>query len=620
MSLRQKLFFGFGGLLAVIVVIGVHSITRVTELGQSIDVILRENYRSVIACQEMKDGLERMDSGALFTILGHESQGKDLIAKNEPLFEKALQAELNNITLPGEGEKAESIRSLFNQYRSILNGVLDLSVKRSVKHETYFSDLLPLFQKIKDTADDILRMNQENMVVADLEARKKALSARQQMYVMLLIATLVAVAFIFFTGRWVLQPITRLIQSTREIQQGNLDLVVPTGSRDEIGQLSEAFNEMAASLREFRRSGQAKIFRIQQSIQQAFNNLPDVIAIVDPEGQVEVVTEAAREAFGLKPNARIYDLPYRWMVTLFEEAFKGGRGRDSKEEPGVIQQFVRGEERFYRPRAVSILDSERQPAGVILILRDVTQQLQQDEMKKGAISTVSHQLKTPLTSVRMAIHLLLEGKIGELTPKQEDLLIAAREDADRLYTILEELLDISRIESGRAKMDFRPVSSHSMVLEAVEPFRSVALDRGVTLSVDLPDDLPEVWVDMTRIIHVFANLLSNALKYTPAGGGVDVTAQAEEEFVCFKVTDTGIGIPDQYLPHIFEPFFRAPNQTSGTGAGLGLAITKEIVAAHGGNVRVESREGVGSTFSFTVKRADRGPGKAAPERSEEVNP
>jgi signal transduction histidine kinase len=299
-------------------------------------------------------------------------------------------------------------------------------VKRSVKHETYFSTLLPLFQRIKDTADDILRMNQENMIVADMDARKKALAAREQMYMMLFIATLVAGGFIFFIGRWVLQPITHLTRSTREIKEGNLDLVVRSGSRDEIGQLSEAFNEMAASLREFRRSGQTKIFRIQQSMQQAFNNLPDVIAVVNPEGQVEVVTEAAQEAFGLKPNVRIHDLPYPWMAALFEEALKGGHRPGSKEEPGVIQQFVRGEERFYRPRAVSILDNEKQPAGIILILRDVTQQLQQDEMKKGAVSTVSHQLKTPLTSIRMAIHLLLEGKIGELTPKQEELLMAAR--------------------------------------------------------------------------------------------------------------------------------------------------------------------------------------------------
>ncbi len=605
MSLRQKLLFGFSGLLAVIVLISLHSISRITELGQSIDVILRENYRSVIACQEMKEALERMDSGALFVFLGHEEQGDDLITKNEPLFEKALQTELNNITLPGEGEKAESIRMLFNQYRSMLVVIQDPRAKQNVKRETYFSKLLPIFEKIKDTADDILRMNQENMVLADMEARKKALVARRQMYMMLLIAVLVSGGFMFFTGKWILRPITQLIRSANEIKKGNLDLVVESTSSDEIGQLSKAFNEMAASLREFRRTRQAKLIRIQHSVQQAFSNLPDAIAVVSPEGQVEVATEAARSAFGLKPNVHIRDLSFPWMVNLVEKTLSDYPGKASKETPGIIQQFVGGEERFYRPTAVPILDHERQPTGIILILSDVTKELQQDELKRGVISTVSHQLKTPLTSVRMAIYLLLEEKVGGLTPKQVDLLVAAREDADRLHTILEELLDISRIESGKVQMDFRTLSPHSMVLEAVEPFRGAAFDRGVGLSIELPDDLPDIWVDTNRINHVFANLLSNALRYTPPGGKITVTGKAEAKSVRFEVSDTGIGIPDQYLPHIFEQFFRVPNQKE-TGAGLGLAIAKEIVEAHGGDIHVESREGIGTTFSFTVKRADQG--------------
>ena len=606
MSLRQKLFFGFFGLLIIVVLISLHSISRITELGQSVDVILRENYRSVIACQAMKETLERMDSGALFTVLGHDKEGKDLITKNEPLFEKALRDELNNITLPGEGKKAESIQSLFNQYRSLLKAIENEGVDLRIRHSTYFSRLLPLFQKIKDTADDVLRMNQENMVVADLEARKKALSARRQMYMMLLIAILVSGGFMFLTGRWILRPITQLIRSANEIKRGNLDLVVKTISRDEIGQLSEAFNEMAASLREFRRSGQAKLLRMQHSVQQAFNNLPDAVAVVNPEGEVEVVTEAARDAFGLRPNTKIQDLPFPWMMGLFEQTLRGYPGKDSKEAPGIIQQFVRGEERFYRPKAVSILDQEKEPAGVLFILSDITKELQQDELKRGVISTVSHQLKTPLTSLRMAIYLLLEEKVGQLIPEQIDLLVAAREDADRLHNILEELLDISRIESGKAQMDLRPLSPHHIVSEAVEAFRSTALDRGVTLSINLPDDLPDVRADSVRIAQVFANLLSNALKYTSPGGKVSISGEAEEEFVCFRVSDTGIGIPDQYLPHIFEQFFRVPNQNAESGAGLGLAIAKEIIEAHGGNISVESREGIGTTFSFTVKRADRG--------------
>ena len=143
-----------------------------------------------------------------------------------------------------------------------------------------------------------------------------------------------------------------------------------------------------------------------------------------------------------------------------------------------------------------------------------------------------------------------------------------------------------------------------MVFEALEPFQMDFKDRGVTLGTEVPSDLPEVWADTARMNHVFANLLSNALRYTPPGGKVTVLARADEEWVHFSVSDTGKGIPSQYLARIFEQFFRVPDQGDETGAGLGLAIVKEIVEAHGGTVKVESRLGEGSTFTFTLRRAD----------------
>jgi NtrC-family two-component system sensor histidine kinase KinB len=604
LSLRQKLALGFGGLLVIIAAIGIHNITRITALGQSIDVILRENYRSVVACQEMKEALDRMDSGVVFVLLGAEQKGNDQIAQNEARFEKALQVELGNITLPGEGEKAERVKQLFGQYRSDIKVMSNPAFGREARRKAYFDEIQPRFQRIKDTADDILRMNQENMMAMDARARRQALSVRGQMYMMLLAATVVAAGFLFLTGKWILRPITRLTNSAKEIQKGNLDLVVPVESSDEVGQLSKAFDEMAASLREFRRTGQARLLRIQRSTQQAFDSLPDAIAVINPEGEVEVATEAAREIFGLRPNIRIHDLPFPWMPALFDEAHARGHISEPKGVHAVLQRFVGNEEKFYRPRAVPILDSGRVPAGVVLILQDVTQQRRQDELKSGVISTVSHQLKTPLTSIRMAIHLLLDEKTGMLNAKQEDLLVAAGEDADRLHTIVEELLDISRIGSGKVRMDLSPLSPQRMVLEGLGPYRSAVRDQGVSLTVDVPEDLPKIWADPTRIAHVFSNLLSNALKYTPPGGSISISARAGEEVVRFKVSDTGIGIPDRYLPRIFEQFFRVPDQGPGMGAGLGLAIVKEIVEAHGGTVGVESREGSGSTFLFSLRRAD----------------
>jgi len=605
LGLRQKLSLGFGGLLLIILIIGIQSISHLTQLGQSIDVILRENYRSVIACQEMKESLERMDSGTLFVLLGEKEKGTELIQKNEAAFEKALQAELNNLTLPEEGKKAHHLQDLFKRYRATLHEMQGIGTPVHQKRNAYFSKLFPVFVQIKETADEILQMNQRNMSDANERARRSAASARRQMYILLLAGMLVAVGFVLFTGRWILRPINRLIRSAEEIKQGNLELVVQSNSRDEIGQLSDAFNEMASALRESRRNDQTRLTRIQRATEQTFNSLPDAVAIVDPGGKVDVATETARNVFELKPGKQIRGLPSRWMDEIFIEALRTGRTIQPSGEQRVIQHFVNGEEHYFRPEAIPILGRDMQPTGVVLVLQDVTQERKQEELKRGVISTVSHQLRSPLTSIRMAIHLLLEEKIGSLTPKQIELLVAAREDSDRLHSILNNLLDISRIESGKVQMNFQKVSPHSMVFEALEPFQMDFKDRNVTLGTELQDDLPEVWADTARMNHVFANLLSNALRYTPPGGKVTVLGKADKEWVQFSVSDSGKGIPSQYLARIFEQFFRVPDQGTETGAGLGLAIVKEIVEAHSGTVKVESRLGEGSTFTFTVRRADR---------------
>lgn len=603
LGLRQKLSLGFGGLLVIILVIGIQSINYLTQLGPAIDVILRENYRSVLACQEMKEGLERMDSGALFIFLGEREQGSNLIQKNEAVFEKALQVELNNITLPGEEEKAHDLQSLFKRYQVALHQVQELKTFAE-QREAYFRELFPLFLQIKTTADEILQMNQKNMSDANDWARRSADSAKKQMYILLLVGMIVAVGFVIFTGKWILRPVNRLIRSAEEIKRGNLDLVIQSDSRDEIGRLSETFNEMASALRESRRSDQTKLVRIQHATEQAFNSLPDAVAIVDPGGKVEVATETARNVFGLKPNKQVRGLPYPWMSEILTETLRTGRTIVSKGDERMIQRFVDGGEHYFRPLAIPILDNDGQPSGIVLVLQDVTQEREQEELKRGVISTVSHQVKSPLTSIRMAVHLLLEEKVGSLTPKQAELLLAAREDSDRLHGILNNLLDISRIESGRVEMNFRKLSPHTMVFEALEPFRMDFKDRGVALGTEVPSDLPEVWADTARMNHVFANLLSNALRYTPAGGKVTVLARADEERVHFSVSDTGKGIPSQYLARIFEQFFRVPDQEDETGVGLGLAIVKEIVEAHGGTIKVDSRLGEGSTFTFTLRRAD----------------
>jgi signal transduction histidine kinase len=603
-GLRAKLSFGFGGLLLVILVIGIQGILRVNELGQSIDVILRENYRSVVACQDMKENLERVNSGILSVLLGYEQEGRAQINKHLAALEKAMDVERANITLPGEGDVFRSLESHASQYREALGEVVNASSPLDERQGKYFTVLLPLFQSIKQSADEILLMNQRSMSDASTVGRQRAAQVSQRMYLLLICGILIATAFIYLTGRWILRPLTALTASANEIAGGNLDLVVGANSRDEIGQLSRSFDAMASSLREYRRTNEAKMLSMQKATQQALESLSAAIAVVDRDGAVEVVTKTARETLGLEIGCRLEDGKYPWMEMLAQKALDSRRREHLDQEDRLIQVFVEGEEKFYQPEAIPILDGLGFPVGITLILHDATRLRQQDELKRGLVSTVSHQLKTPLTSIRMALYLLLDDKLGPLTPKQEELLLAARDDTERLHSIVEDLLDIARIQSGRIQMDFQTLDASTLAQDAVESFKVPAQDRGITLVASIPQGLPQVMADPTRIPHVFANLLSNAIKYTSPGGTVTVGASTDQESVWYTVSDTGPGIPSEYLPHVFEQFFRVPDQGGSSGAGLGLAIAKEVVVAHGGEIRVESQPGKGSIFSFSLRKAE----------------
>ena len=604
-SLKQKLFSAFGVLLLIAAFIGFQSIRRFDRLGKSIDVILRENYRSVIACQQMKESLERIDSGILFLMMGLDQEGLDQIEKNLRRFQSALEVELSNLTLPEEPQAAFLLKSLFSQYRIKLREVM--AQGSSIPRDAYFNSIFPLFQRIKDTADSILQLNQRSMNSANNAARFRAKGAQRDMYMFLTVAGFIAVIFVLFCNRWILKPIHRLIDSTDEIRRGNLNLVVPVETRDEIGQLSDAFNAMTVSLRFYRRSDHAKLLRLQQSTQKAFRNLPEALAIVDSEGKVEIATDSARTNFGLVPNARISDSLHPWMLNLYQDAIQSDRPPTNEYKYPMIQHFVNNQEKFYQPHAYSILDDEKKLDGLIIILQDITLLKQSDEIKKNMLSTISHQLKTPLTSIRMAVHLLLEEKIGGLTEHQADLLVSAREESERLSVILEDLLDISRIESGNVQMNLTPTSPYELASEAVAHYRRDAQDKGIELAVESSELLPEAIADKSRIGHVLANLLTNAIRYTPRGGKISVSVREDGNMLKFSVSDNGIWIPAEYHQKIFEKFFRVPGQDPDAGEGLGLAISREIISAHGGEISLESSKGHGATFFFTLPRRDIGP-------------
>jgi signal transduction histidine kinase len=268
----------------------------------------------------------------------------------------------------------------------------------------------------------------------------------------------------------------------------------------------------------------------------------------------------------------------------------------------VLPLVVDGSEHAFRLRTTPMRDEKGQLLGAVTLLEDITHLREIDRLKSEFIATASHELRTPLTSVQMSVHLLLEEAGGALTEKQHEVLEACREDCTRLEGLMRDLLDLSKIEAGEAAPHLAIVHVGELIGAAAESLRGQMEAKGLALRIDTPQQLPPVLADRAQIERVISNLVSNAVRHTDPGGEVHLSAVRREDQVAVAVTDTGHGIPPEYLPQIFDKFIRVPEAPSG-GAGLGLAISKGIVEAHGGQIVVQSKVGHGTTFTFTLRIA-----------------
>jgi signal transduction histidine kinase len=605
-TLQTKLLIGLLPTLAILVALGLWAIIMFLRLGWNIDVILRENYRSILAAEGMKEAIERMDSGLLFAVGGRDEHGRRQFDDNRPRFEKNLVIEENNITVEGEKELAESLRSLYREYMASSKRFFALPAEPAGRRsELYFGELLPRFDQIRKRADEVLALNQENMTAMDRRARNNAALSIRLMIGALIAAVALAVGAALLLSRSILRPIQAVTDGARALARGELDQIVPAASRDELGDLANAFNDMARTLREYRQSGTARLLRAQKSAQATVDSFPDPVVVVDPVGSVEHANRAARRLLGVAPAGEI---PMPWspaepLKALISDVL-AGRGDHL---PLSLEQAIplsdQGQERYFLPRVVAIRTTGDELIGAAVALLDVTKFHLLDRLKTDMVATVSHELKTPLTSVQMAVHLLLEEVVGPLSPKQIELLLAAREDADRILTMINDLLDLTRIEQGRVRLDLEAVSARALVEEAVARFQPRAEVGGVALGSEVDADGAMVKVDRDRIEHVFDNLIVNAIQHTGRGGTIRVSAGADGERARFAVRDSGEGIPQEQLPRIFDKFYRVPTARHSGGAGLGLAIVREIVAAHGGQIDVTSEPGKGTTFTFTLPMA-----------------
>ena len=601
-GMKRRIFLGLAPLLVLLIAMGAYAVSLFTKLGNSVDVILRENFRSVVAGQQMKEAAERMDSALFFSLVGEEERARKMYTENVPIFRENLDLEMHNVTLPGEQRLADKVQRLHEHYtqRAEAFWKADTAIRRKM----YFDEMLPTFTEVKDTAQDIIRINQDNMIAADREARTLSANSTRYMIFAILAGLASAAYFAMRLQRSILDPIHTLTAVSKELGEGDLDQVVPVASQDELGQLADAFNKMATKLRAYRQVTSDQILQARQMTEITFSAFPDPIVVLAADGRVSFTNPAANTflfKLGMKDG-----LPPSVQEEV-DRVIKGAQDYLPTSFDRVIVFRVDEQEMFVLPRVIGMRDETGKIFGAAVVLQDVTRLRLLDEVKTNLVSTVSHELKTPLTSVRMGLHLLLEERIGPLNGKQTELLLAAREDSERLLRMINDLLDLAKLESGRTALPSVPTGA-------------ARVDSGRTGGFAGPG----------RIAWFEAGYQGEPRTAEGVGGcAPDCTRLLEFRFQCGQVRQTGGGNPvackkpgwkralfsdrswSRDRPAISGAAFRSVLSSAGVpitpGRAWGLpSPRRSYFLAQGGTIGVHSTPGEGSEFYFDLPGAPNG--------------
>ena len=610
-SLRRKLTFSYGLLIITIFAVSAWSIHHLVQLGRAIDVILINNYKSIIAAENMKEALERQDSAAMFFIAGHEDKARQQFEASSRSFRQEFEVAANNITEPGEPEIVADIDSKYRAYRSHLEEILKppSTITSAEQSKIYFERQEPEFLALKAKLDDLLHLNQQAMVAANNRAISVSRRAEISTAATALLAITMALIFAWRFTRYVVDPISALAGKAKRIGEGDFEQYISVSSRDEIGVLAAEFNRMLVRLRDHRKSDYGRLLIEQKKSDAVIDAIYEPVIVTDASGHVIKVNRAATRVFAGPTGSNGHyegDLDYSLsgltggerIVQAVRDAVAMQRPVAAEGEASLVPIKVDGAEHSFRLRATPMRNAEGHLLGAVILLEDITAITEVDRLKTEFISVASRKLREPLSSLQLAVHAVVAGHSGELNEQQMDLLTSATEDAAKLDELMSDLLELSEIESGARRLSIERLRPIDLARAAIARHRAAADSKAITLENKVWPDLSWVLGDREAIARIFDNLLTNSLRHTGRQGRISILASEHSDRTHFSVKDTGDGIPEQYLPVIFSRFAQAGEKHSGTG--LGLALVKRLVEAQGGQVSVESREGEGATFTFTL--------------------
>jgi PAS domain S-box-containing protein len=502
----------------------------------------------------------------------------------------------------------DSIQAAYRQYAEKADKMLAMIGQGAVREakQYYYDDVRHISDRLRNFCFQLFEFNQTQMYNAEATTHTLANQAAYGVMMAAIIALVLSVAATAWLTKVVIEPAERLTQTVKQIGRGKLDLKIDVLSNDEIGQLSREFNKMTERLRQYEQMNIEQILSEKRKSEAIVATISDGLMVTDAGGTVLLVNQTIAEIYGLSETAAIGRpaasvLADERVLALLAAARTGAPERT--EAALTVLRFDRdGVTRYYRPKVSRIVAEDGGLYGLLLLLQDVTQFKELDRLKSDFVATLSHEFRTPVTSISMSVDILNRGILGPLNDRQRELINAAKDDCVRLTKLSREFLQLSKLEAGEFQLKDEELDVEAVVESSLRPLRLQFEEKSISLAVQLAGGIPHVRADEQAVASVITNLVTNAFKHTDSGGSVTVAARLDGPVVRFEIRDSGQGIPPEHLRDIFDKFVQVKQASDATpgSVGLGLAIAKEIVELHGGKIWAESVPGRGSTFLFTL--------------------
>ncbi len=575
MKIKTKLNAGVGLLFLMIIILSVLGGWFIYQLKKDTQNILVANYNTLQYSRNMLLSLEEID--------------KQPFAVKE--FQKNLNLQSQNITESGEKEVTRNIISHFS----------DLNENRTDQN------LKSVIRK------DIAELMQLNMNAIQIKSGIANTTAENAIAVISITGTLCfLIAFILMINlpSNIANPIRELTLSIHQIAQQNYRERVRFEGNSEFGELAKSFNTMAEKLQEYSESRLDKILKGKKRIETLIDNMHDAVIGIDENRKVLFVNDEALKITGLKKDQFVGKLIQDVAVgndlvrDLIREIINPEIQKKTDSE--LLKIFVEGKENYFEKEILDINvlptgEDDKRFIGQVIMLRNVTPFKELDLAKTHFMGTVSHEFKTPISSIQMGVQLLENKRIGELNEEQQKLVMGIKEDTLRLLKITGELLNLTQLETGVVQLNIRPSDISQIVESVIAANKSAADSKKISIKYQIEPNLEFVNADYEKTSWVLSNIVSNAIRYSYENSEIEIKVENDAESqIRFSIKDQGYGIEEQYLDKVFTRYFRIPG-TKADGTGLGLSISKEFIEAQGGKISVKSEIGVGSTFYFSLK-------------------